>query len=123
MVSFPRNALDFYALLCRMIRGQMPIAWQNILGINKFERVQDNRFVYPAWITLLKQLKEFQKLVNHDCKNNLQDKVQMLQLTNASVLMFIFCMVIYVCDYKSIPSVYFVALQVLSLNIVKPESF
>ena len=33
--------------------------------------------------------------------------------------MFIFCMVIYVCDYKSIPSVYFVALQVLSLNIVK----
>ena len=56
MASFLHNVLDFYALLCRMIRGQMPVVWQNILGINELERVQDNRIVYPAWITLLEQL-------------------------------------------------------------------
>ena len=88
MVSFLRNVLDFYALLCRMIRGQMPVALQNILGLNELERVQDNRFVYPAWIALLEQQKAFQKFFNRNCKKKLQKKVQMQQFTHAGVLMY-----------------------------------
>ena len=83
-----------------MIRGQMLEAWQNILGINELERVQDNRFVYPAWITSFEQLKAFQKFVNRDCKKKLQKKVQMQQFTHTGVWMYSFRMVIYVRYYK-----------------------